>query len=283
MRGSRRTRLGSAGDLGAGELGLALLEERLPPFAIVVARKAARHHLVARRDILRLGILQDLGRAVLDRCDRERGVVGDPFSHREHARLELTVRHDLVEHAPAHRLGARELAGREEDLLGRDGTERLNVAPQSRIAVPQAQLGGRQRELRGLRRIAHVAADREVEPAAYAIAADHRNGRLREGIDARVDLLDDRVVALHGLFRGALALELRDVGARHERLAAGAGQDDDPHVRIALEAIEDRLCGLPHVEGDCVVLLGIVEGEDAHPPLHARQHLVSHKGPRTPQ
>ena len=34
-----------------------------------------------------------------------------------------------------------------------------------------------------------------------------------------------------GLGRGAAIAELRDVGARHESLVAGAGQDDHPNAR----------------------------------------------------
>src|ERR1700730_3860846 len=46
-------------------------------------------------------------------------------------------------------------------------------------------------------------------------------------------------VFLLGIGVRAPLLELADVGARHERLAARAGHDDHPHRRVRAKIIED--------------------------------------------
>ena len=70
-----------------------------------------------------------------------------------------------------------------------------------------------------------------------------------------------------GVQGGALALEFRDVGAGDESLAARAGEHDDAHLRVGGETGQDLLGGAPHLVGDGVVLLRVVEGMSRPAPL----------------
>ena len=74
--------------------------------------------------------------------------------------------------------------------------------------------------------------------------------------------------------RSALAGEFRNIGARDERLAAGAGEHDDAHLVVGGEFGESACGRLPHLERHRVVPLGIVEGDDADARLLAREQLV---------
>src|SRR5204863_3656552 len=73
---------------------------------------------------------------------------------------------------------------------------------------------------------------------------------------------------------GALVLELGNIGAGHERLAAGAGHDDDADAVIVAEIVENAGGRFPHVERDRVMAFRIVEDQIADAPVLARQHLV---------
>ena len=150
----------------------------------------------------------------------------------------------------------------------------VDEALQAGIAVAQPQLGGGEGEARALRAEAQVAADGEVEPAADAIALDGGDGRFREGAERRIEALADGIVALDRLAGGALVLELGDVGARHERLAAGPGDHQHAHVVVPGELLEDARAGLPHLQRYGVVPRRIVEGHCADAALFAGQHLV---------
>ena len=73
------------------------------------------------------------------------------------------------------------------------------------------------------------------------------------GFGKVVDAVEGRrrrhVVGAGRFDRSAFAAEFGNVGARHEGLAAGAGQDDDAHVVVDCETIEDGL-GRLHMSSD---------------------------------
>src|SRR2546423_773247 len=138
-------------------------------------------------------------------------------------------------------------------------------------------------EARDLRTNLMGAAHGEVAPAAEAVSLDHGDGRLGIGGHARVHLLGGGVVALHGVPRGALVLELGDVGARHEGLPSCPGEDHDPDLVVGGEALEDLRGGLPHLERDGVVPLGVVEDHRSDAPFLAGEHLVASLHAALPQ
>ena len=72
----------------------------------------------------------------------------------------------------------------------------------------------------------------------------------------------------------AVFLELADIGARHERLVAGAGQDHDTHIGIVAQLDQRLAQPLPHLERHGVALVWIVEGNDADPIGDALQDLA---------
>ena len=77
------------------------------------------------------------------------------------------------------------------------------------------------------------------------------------------------------LFRiGALLLELGNVRARHERLAAGAAEHDDAHALVVGEIVEDVAGAPPHVARHGVVAFRIVEDQIADAAFLAGQNLV---------
>src|SRR5262249_18162121 len=112
------------------------------------------------------------------------------------------------------------------------------------------------------------------KPAADSIAADHCDGGLGKFLDARIRLLDRRIVILGRLEGGALAFELRDVGAGDEGLAARAREHHHAHLVVLGEALEHPARRRPHVERYGVMTLGIVEDHIADAPVLAREHLV---------
>jgi hypothetical protein len=58
-------------------------------------------------------------------------------------------------------------------------------------------------------------------------------------------------------------LELADIGARDERLVAGADQDHDPHLGIIAQFDQGMPEPLPHLERHGVALFRVVESDDA--------------------
>ena len=58
-------------------------------------------------------------------------------------------------------------------------------------------------------------------------------------------------------------LELADIGARDERLVAGADQDHDTHIGMVAQFGQGETEAFPHVERHRVALVGIVEGYNA--------------------
>src|SRR5262249_55445241 len=148
-----------------------------------------------------------------------------------------------------------ELAGSEEDLAGEGGPDHGDEPAQAGIGVAEPELRRRYREAGIGRADAKIAAYREPDPAADAIAADHRDRGLGKVLNAGIGLLDRRVVVPGSLEGGALVLELRDIGARDEGLAARAGQHHHADLVVPGEVLENAARRRPHVERHRVVAL----------------------------
>ncbi len=134
---------------------------------------------------------------------------------------------------------------------------------QAVIAIGDAEFGGGNAELAVVGRDADVRRHRDLHAAAQAKAADAGDDRFRKIRQQR---------ALRGalfriFFRGLGVvpgfLELADIGARHKRLVAGAGQDHDPHVGVVAQFDQRLAQPLPHLERHGIALVRVVEGDDA--------------------
>ena len=138
------------------------------------------------------------------------------------------------------------------------------------VAVTEAQLAGRHREHCVVGAKPHVAARCEIESAAYAIAADHRNGRFTAFIHCVVRRLVDVVVVAVFLRVGAYRLETRNVRARGKRFFARTRDDDDPDRRIVFEIAHHRRHCFGHIHRNRVVLGGIIKNNPANRAVGAR-------------
>ena len=167
-----------------------------------------------------------------------------------------------------------ELARRVEDFLGEGRPDHIDQLLEPGIGIAESELRRGNGEARIVGADTQVAAQRQADAAADAIAADHRDGRLGIIVDRRIGALDRLVVAGDGFLVGALVLEFRNVGAGHEGLAAGAGDHHDAHLVVLAEILQDLRRRLPHFQRDGVVALGIVEDQIADAALLAREHLV---------
>src|SRR6185437_5728979 len=150
------------------------------------------------------------------------------------------------------------------------GAHEIGEVARRREEVSKADARRGDREHRVHRGDAQVAGDRDVEPAADAVAADRCERRLGEVVDRLQRRLGDPLVVKHRLVRRALVLELRDVVARGERLLALAGEDREAHARVARGAFEDDGQRLPDLERERVVLRGVVEADVEEPTLGPR-------------
>jgi hypothetical protein len=180
--------------------------------------------------------------------------------------------------SPISRPRGVELAAGEEHLLGVRRADEVDERLRAVEPVAEAELGRRHAELRALGADADVAAHRRRRAAADAVAADHRDRRDRHRLQRRIGLLRRRLVVGEGRGLLALVLELRDVGARRERLAARAGDDHDADRRIGGERRHDLERGLPHLERDRVVALGVVEDHPADAAIDAGDHFFAGHG-----
>src|SRR5581483_6527388 len=167
-----------------------------------------------------------------------------------------------------------ELPRREEDFLGEARADDVGEPFDAVEAIAEPELRRRHTETGILGADTDVAAHGQPQPAADAIAADHGDGRLGKVGDRAVGSVDDHIVAVDRFLARTLLLEFGDVGAGHEGLAAGAGEDDDADLRVMHEIVENRGRRFPHVERDSVVPFRIVEDHVADAAFLARQHLV---------
>jgi hypothetical protein len=129
-------------------------------------------------------------------------------------------------------------------------------------------------EARALVAEAHVAAGGEIHAAADAVAGDLGDRRLGKVVERLVTLLRDRVVADLRLGIGALALELRDVGAGDECLAARAAHHQATDLWILFIVLEDGDEAIPHVERHGIELGRIVENDMADRAIASAVNLL---------
>jgi hypothetical protein len=166
--------------------------------------------------------------------------------------------------SPISRASAGELARGDHDLARIGGADHIDQVLHRGGAVAEAHLRRRDAELRVVGGDAEVAQHRDVHAAAQAVAADHGDQRLVAAGELRRRALRQLFVALHRFRARALLLELRDVGARHERLVARAGEHDDPNLGIGLVLRKNLRNRFPHVDRHGVAPLRVVEDEPAH-------------------
>ena len=89
---------------------------------------------------------------------------------------------------------------------------------------------------------ANVAGHRQLATAAQRIAVDRGDHRLRQ----LVEPLEDTVAEPGEVRRGILILQsvqLRDVGARHERLRPRTGHDNDANRLVAGDVVNGAIEG----------------------------------------
>src|SRR5580704_16297484 len=258
----------------AREHRLALFHEGAAALGIVLALEALLDHGGAFREIALAFVLDHLADREFRGGDGERRVFADRLGVVLDIGVKLGCWHDAVDKAHDARLLGVELARRVENLLRKGDSDDIDELLETVERIAEAELGGRDGEARIVRANAQVAAQREADPAADAIAADHSDGRFRKIVDRRIGALDRLIVAHDRFFIGALVLEPRNIGAGHEGLVAGAGQHHDPHVLVAVELLENPRGCLPHFERDRVAAFGVVEDHVTDMPVLAREHLV---------
>jgi hypothetical protein len=158
------------------------------------------------------------------------------------------------------RLGRGYETAREQEILGPARTERVDqpAVRRARETVPQRPRDW-DAEGRCWSRDAEVADQRDRAAAAGCHTLDLRDrgfGDALEPIQHVVEalLVFDAVLAI------AKAAKLRDVGARDERFAAGAAQDEDANRLVGVDALARRDERFVHLPRHRVARLGPVEG-----------------------
>ena len=129
----------------------------------------------------------------LDRVDGQRRIGRNRVGVIFHEGLEFGRRHDAIDEPHRARLFGIELPRREENFLGKRGTDEIDQPLHADVAVAEPKLGGRNAKLGIVRTDAHVGAQRKAETAADAIAADHRDRRLWKIVDAGKGLVAGRL------------------------------------------------------------------------------------------
>ncbi len=173
--------------------------------------------------------------------------------------IEILRRDDLADEAAGQRLVGGQVLGEQQHAFCSRRPERRH---QPRVVLDRQAVAERARdrhaEARRRRRDPQVATGRDRQPAADREAFDRGKRRERQR-------LDRGEVALHLAFvgdavlAGAERLELRDVGAGDERLAAGAAEHRDAQVRLGTHACADFAELLVHVPGHGVARRRAVE------------------------
>src|SRR6266850_933250 len=257
------------------EHGLSLLHEGLSALGVVLALEALPDPGLAERGVVIL--LQHLADDALGGAHGERRVGGDLAAVFVREALQIRDRHDMVHQADLFRLGGGELPSGDHDLARIGGADRIHQVLHRRGAVAEAHLRRGDAEARVLAGDPQVADVGDVDAGAQAVAADHGEHRLVERLQPRLRGLGDLLVALHRFLARALVLELRDIGARDERLVARPGEHDDPHLLIRFKFCKNGGDGLPHVDRDRVAALRVVEDQPADGAFFLRNDALGHQ------
>src|SRR5437899_202136 len=239
---------------------LSLFHEGFPALGVVLALEALPDPGLAKCCVVVL--LQHLAHDALRGAHGERRVGGNLGAVFPGESLQVRSRDHMVDEPHVLRLLR---AHRVDEVLHRRG------------AVAQAHLRRRDAEARVVAGDPEVADVGDVDAGPQAVAADHREHRLVERLQARLRGLGDLLVALHRLLARALVLELRDVGAGDERLVARPGEHDDPHLLIRFKCCKNRGDGLPHIDRDRVAALRIVEDQPADGAFLLRDDALGHQ------
>src|SRR3954447_4806089 len=271
------TRPAIAASSGATELRRAFLDERPDAFVGVGGlAKLRKCCLLVVEPMLKVGVPGDSDELGHRSCGEGRDL-RDRIGLGERGVEETFRRDDLCDEAERMRLLGGQPTGGKQHVVRHerpDGAgEPLGPAPAG--AQPEQPFG--QREDRGRRRDQHVAAQRDLEPAAERVAVDRADHGCPERVDASehvaapVLVLDESDVIELGV--------LADVGAGDERPVAGAGDDDDANIPIALRLVERCVELFEHRRAERVQLLGTVQREDKRRVPPVTEHEVGHTAP----
>ena len=159
----------------------------------------------------------------------------------------------------------------EEDFLDVGRADQLEQHLEVGVLHGQPEPLDRDAEAARFAADAQIAARRDFQPAADAIARDRRDHRMA-ALEDRLDRARPPARMLHGAF-GAVPrlLELADVGADREGAIAVAAQDDAAHVVVGRQRVDRLAEAAPHRLGEGVELGRPVEqdGRDRSVPLDA--------------
>src|SRR6266403_383966 len=254
---------------------LSLFHEGFSALGVILALEALPDPGLAERGVVIL--LHHLAHDALRGAHGERRVGGDLGAVFPGESFQVRNRDHMVDEPHVLRFLRGELPGGNHDLARVGRADRVDEVFHRRCAVAQPHLGRRDAEARVVAGDPQVADVGDVDGGAQAVAADHGEHRLVERLQARLRGLRDLLIALHRFLARALALELRDVGAGDERLVAGPGEHDDPHLLIRFKFCKNGGDGLPHVDRDGVAALGVVEDQPADGAFLLRHDAFSHQ------
>ena len=207
----------------------------------------------------------------------KRRALGDATRRRVTFGLNLVVGDDAVDQAHAQRFVSAEDASLKQDFERLRTADQVDYAAQLGIGHDQPEALDRHAELAGLAAEAHVAKRRRLEPAADAYPLDQRESRVAARLERADRAFDRRVVGTRFVAVGALGFELRDVGARRERLVAGTAQHDAAHRVVGLEHLDRIAQRDPCHLVDRVHLFGPVEHHGDDRPVTFNQDGIGHR------
>src|SRR5712691_10746408 len=254
---------------------LSLFHEGLSALGVILALEALPDPRLAERGVVIL--LQHLAHDALRGAHGERRVGGDLGAVFPGKSFQVRNRDHMVDEPHVLRLLRAELPAGDHDLARVGRADRVDEILHRRGAVAQAHLGRRDAEARVVAGDPQVADVGDVDAGAQAVAVDHGEHRLVERLQTCLRGLGDLLVALHRFLARALVLELRDVGARHERLVTRPGEHDDPHLLIRFKFCKNGGDGLPHVDRDGVAALRVVEDQPADGAFLLRDDALGHQ------
>src|SRR5688572_21656898 len=167
--------------LSAGKIRLALLHKGLAALGVILALKRAGHPGLAGLEVALVRILYRLADDEFDGIDRDRRIAGDRLRVilDEFLKLALGVRENAIDETHGLGVARGELPRGVEHLLGEGRADQIDQLLEAVIAVAEPEPRRRHAELRALGADAHVAAQREAEATADAVAANHGEGGLR--------------------------------------------------------------------------------------------------------
>src|SRR2546428_3647667 len=172
-------------------------------------------------------------------CDPEgdRSVAGDLAGHLAHALLQPVGRYDLIDESGLLRLLGGDEAGPEDQLLRPGGADEVDEAGVVGHREAVAYCAGDRDADRALWcAVAQIAGKRDRGPAARGHPRDGGNGRLRHRLQPRDDTIHPTLIVDRVLGRPE-ALELPDIGPRHERLAARSPEDQDAQLVVRVDRV----------------------------------------------